>query len=229
MPRVHVRNQPTDPLFASLLTYELRLGVTGHRDLRDEAKVVRAIERLFERVNDTLEPRVGAPITWTAVTALARGADQLFAQVVLERWRGRLEVVTPFPVSEYVKDFDVGRERLEFDRLLSRASDVKQLAGDLESGRAAAYLRAGEHVVDTCEIVVAIWDARPSVGGGTGDVVAYAVRQERPVLWIDSDNPDAPPRIIRCLVYGEDGRLATGCWSELDWRVVFLDRPLKEP
>lgn len=197
-----------------MLTYELRLGVTGHRDLRDELKVVHAIERLLDLINGILGQQRSAPLTWTGVSALARGADQLFAEVVLERMLGRLEVVTPFPVSEYGKDFDAGRDREEFDRLLLRASQVDQLAGDRKAGPETAYLRVGERVVDRCEILVAIWDGRPSAGGGTGDVVEYAVKRERTVLWIDSDGPDVPPRVIRTVEYGKDGRLTAGSWTE---------------
>jgi hypothetical protein len=207
-----------------VLTYELRLGITGHRNLRDELEVGHAIHRLLDRINDTLNHQHVTPLSWTVVSALASGADRLFAERVLEDRRGRLEVVTPFPVSEYIKDFDPGTDRGQFDRLLARASQLDQLAGDRESARDAAYLRAGEHVVDTCEIVVAVWDGRPSSGGGTGDVVEYAVRRERIVIWIDADSPDAPPRVVRSVAYDAGGRLAAGSWTDFPGTAKELSR-----
>jgi hypothetical protein len=195
-----------------VLTYELRLGVTGHRDIRDETGVSRAIGRLLQRIDETLNHQSVAPLTWTVVSALARGADRLFTDRVLNDKQGRLEVVTPFHVTEYVNDFAAEADRAEFERMFGRASRVDQLNGDRRSGRAAAYLSAGERLVNTCEIVVAIWDGRASVGGGTGDVVEYAVRHERVVIWLDSENPAAPPRLIRAVTYGDDGRMETsGC------------------
>ena len=198
-----------------MLTYELRLGITGHRNLRDELGVGCAIHRLLDRINDTLNQQHVTPLAWTVVSALASGADRLFAEKVLEDRRGRLEVVTPFPVEEYVKDFDPGADRGQFDRLMALASQLDPLPGDRESARDAAYLRAGEHVVDTCEIVVAVWDGRPSSGGGAGDVVEYAVRRERIVIWIDADSPDAPPKVVRSVAYDSGGRLAAGSWTDL--------------
>lgn len=57
--------------------YELRLGVTGHRDLRDERAIARAIERLTHRIDHTLNHQAAAPLSWTVVSALPRGADRL--------------------------------------------------------------------------------------------------------------------------------------------------------
>ena len=189
------------------LPYELRLGVTGHRSIGDEPAVARAISRLLGRLSDTLAHQDVAPLSWTIVSPLARGADRLAARAILDEKGGRLEVVTPFPLHEYRKDFSGGADIEEFEQLLARASHVHEI-GSLPVGpavvagepldRDAAYLRAGEEMVDACEMVLAIWNGRPAAGpGGSADIVAYALHQQRVVLWIHAERPDEPARVLR--------------------------------
>ena len=185
---------------SSKLPYELRLGVTGHRDIEDAEGVARAVGKLLDHIEATLrEPMT--PLSWVVVSSLARGADRIVARKVLEREGARLEVVTPFDVDEYRKDFDkTPTDRPEFEELWKKAWKQRELHGEAapQDARNDAYLRAGEHVVDVCEIVIAVWDGKPAHGrGGTGDVVPYALQRERVVLWINRDNPDAPPRLLQ--------------------------------
>lgn len=125
------------------------------------------------------------------------------AEAVLARPNSRLEVVTPFSLAEYRKDFELAHDHAEFERLLGRAARFHELDGSprhpiSKAARAMAYLRGGKRVVDSCEIVVAIWNGRRAAGvGGTADIVQYAIEHDRIVLWIDSDQPDRPPRIVR--------------------------------
>lgn len=67
-----------------------RVGVTGHFNLADatEKLVYEALENLLRQLSGEV----------TGVTCLARGADQLFARVVLDAG-GSLEVV--LPASDY--------------------------------------------------------------------------------------------------------------------------------
>ncbi len=216
------------------LPYELRLGITGHRQLEDEPAVAGGVARLLDRIDGTLNQQDVAPLSWTVVSALARGADRLFAEAVLDNKRGRLEVITPFPVDEYRKDFDAETDSAHFERLLARAGQVQQLemvpgvaapAGDSQvPADEAAYLTAGERLVDSSEILVAIWNGRGSPGGGTADVVQYAVQQERVVIWLDSSRPDDPPKLVRSVRYSSDGLLDSACTTEFPPTANLLSR-----
>lgn len=194
--------------------------MTGHRTLQDEAAVARAIQGVLDLIERTLGSRACAPLTWTVISPLARGADRLVARAVLERSGSRLEVVTPFALAEYKKDFDTDADRREFESLLERAARVHELehpvpaAGDSpeqhQLNRNIGYLRVGERVVDSCEILLAVWNGAASAGvGGTADVVRYAVQRERVVLWLHPGRLDEPARIIREPVDLPDGELTT--------------------
>jgi hypothetical protein len=199
----------------SRIPYELRVAVTGHRAIPDEPAVARAIEDVLDRITSTLIDGDATPLAWTIVSPLARGADQLAANTLLERVGARLEVVSPFPLAEYRKDFSSDGELAQFEALLARAAAVDELpcagqtvevpCGDgetLKALRDAAYLRAGERVVETSEILLAIWNGRQAAGtGGTAEIVEYALERDRVVLWINAEHPAEPPRRIRGVRY----------------------------
>jgi hypothetical protein len=149
------------------------------------------------------------PIEWTVISPLARGADRIVARAVLKRPKSRLQVVTPFAVDDYRKDFVDPGDRLEFEELLKLDSAPTQLRGnygqpqdgdDQASGhvpRNLGYLRVGHRVVDSCEILIALWNGEQAGGrGGTAEIVEYAVDQGRVVLWINSAKPADPVRIL---------------------------------
>jgi hypothetical protein len=193
------------------IAYELRFAVTGHRRISDEGAVTRAIESVIDQINRLVEDAGATQPSWTIVSPLARGADQIAAKTLIERVHARLEVLTPFPLADYRKDFSSDGELSSFENLLARAAVVEELpcrvqdaeirgggeGTELEAMRDAAYLRAGERVVEVSEILLAVWDGREAAGvGGTAEIVEYAVERDRVVLWIDADHPEEPPRRI---------------------------------
>ena len=109
--------------------------------------------------------------------------------------------MTPFPLEEYRKDFAETSDLAEFEELRTQAVQLIELDAPASppEQRRKGYRRAGRAVVDSCEILIAIWDGKPADGeGGTADIVDYALEQERLVLWIDSDNPArAAHRLVR--------------------------------
>ncbi len=200
------------------LSYELRVGVTGHRTIADSAGVIGAIDDVLSRVTALLSDPA-APLALTAVSPLAQGADRLFATAALARGTARLEVVTPLPIAEYRTDFETSDDRHEFEALLQRAARVDELEGptvfdgpvdgERVDPRDTAYLRVGERVVEACEIVIAIWNGRRAVGtGGTAEIVQHALRQDRLVIWIQADRPQAAPTIIRSVSYDSEAECA---------------------
>ncbi|MBB5786532.1 hypothetical protein [Jiangella mangrovi] len=146
------------------------IGVTGHMDLPEATRVLVA-----GALRATLAP-YGAG-EFRGATCLARGADRIFAHVVLELG-GAVDVV--LPAADYrdaiVKDAD----RPEFDDLLARAATVTTLP--FRTSSRAAYLAASREVIDRSDLLVAVWDGRAADGsGGTSDAVALAVDAGTPV------------------------------------------------
>src|SRR3954453_2787819 len=102
----------------------LVIGVTGHRDLRDEdvarlegegAAIVTGLRRDFLR-NDPETPTI-------VLSALAEGADRLVARVALAQG-ARLIAPLPMPLDEYRRDFEPGLQpgnMAEFDSFFAQA------------------------------------------------------------------------------------------------------------
>jgi hypothetical protein len=114
--------------------------------------------------------------------SLAAGADQLFAEVILASG-GKLWVVVPS--FDYESTFSRQADLERFFELLGRAEKVEQL--DFPEPSENAYFAAGQRIVELCDKLVAVWDGEKARGlGGTGDVVAYANEQGKPVdvLWV---------------------------------------------
>ena len=154
-----------------------RIAIVGHRDLgsasaeafvaQTSRTVLAEARRRWERVD--------------AASALAVGADTLFAEAALELDLP-LHVVTPF--AEYESDFDEPQARRRHAGLRARAVTETRLPFYARSD--GAYEAAMRWVVDTSDLLVAAWDGRPSEGrGGTGHAVSYALATGRPVVHLD--------------------------------------------
>ncbi|WP_395659926.1 hypothetical protein [Nocardioides sp.] len=146
---------------------ELRVGVSGHRQLADPAAVAAAVDRVLDRV--------GTGRDLVAVSSLAEGADRIVAARVLARG-GRLEAVLPLPADDYATDFVDAGSRAEFADLLAAADLATVVPPDpADPSREAAYARAGTAVLEACDVLLALWDGAAARGrGGTAEVVAEA-------------------------------------------------------
>jgi hypothetical protein len=134
------------------------------------------------------------------VSPLAEGADRLVATEVLD-WpvtegieKPVLEVLLPMPAEEYIHTFgNKGQSAAEpqasvneFQALLNRAQSVKVVADSASSER--NYEPVGRAVVDSCNLLVAVWDGEGARGkGGTEQIVEYARHAaHRSLVWINS-------------------------------------------
>lgn len=152
-----------------------RIAVTGHLGLpaRTAAEVDKAVRDLLTQHDAT---------HLVGVSCLAGGADQIFAQAVLDSG-GQLEaIVVP---AEY-RNFDDGPGS-PFMRLLAQAHRVQQIPTG--QTRAQSWTRAGAELLREADLLVAVWDGRPPGGyGGTADVATEAIRRGMPVriIWPDA-------------------------------------------
>ncbi len=148
------------------------VGITGHQDIPPEAR-----GHIASGIDDVLRSHHGDLI---GVCSLAAGADQLFAQAVLDMG-GALQVVVP--CKRYGATFG-GPDLLRFRELLGRAARIETLAHPEPSEE--AFLEAGHRVADLCDVLIAVWDGEPARGlGGTADVVGYAksVGRDAVIIW----------------------------------------------
>ena len=150
----------------------MRIAITGHRGLPA------ATEQLVEQaIREQLAAYAGHGII--GVSNLADGADQLFAQAVLDTGR-QLHVI--IPAARYRDDLPESAHA-SYDKLLSKASSVHRL-NRIES-TAEAHMEASNVMLDTADRLFAVWDGKPARAyGGTADVVAEAQRRGIPVTVI---------------------------------------------
>lgn len=149
------------------------VGITGHSNLDEAtaASVRNALREHFAGLD---------PASLVGVTCLARGADQIFADTVLDHG-GKLEVIAP--AADYFDRIPDPDARTRCDQYLARATSVRTLP--FEHAEHDAYTAASKALVDRSELLLAVWDG--STDSGTGKAVAYARVHERRVMVIWPD------------------------------------------
>lgn len=151
-----------------------RIGITGHSALPPTTTAL---------VTDALRAALAHQPAdhLTGVTCLARGADQIFAKVVLDLG-GTIEVI--LPAADYQDRKVKADNATTFQHLLDRATTVHTLP--FPTSNRDAYLAASEHILATVEEMIAVWDGGPADGrGSTADVVLAAQQRHLPitVVW----------------------------------------------
>ncbi len=97
---------------------------------------------------------------------------------------GAVEVI--LPAADYRERKVKPDNAAEFDELVGRASTVHTMP--FEQSNREAYMAASDHILDSVETMVAVWDGAPSGGhGGTADVVDTARKRGMSVdvIWPD--------------------------------------------
>ena len=201
------------------IPYRIRIGVTGHRVLDCETELKKQlievlkteITKLFD--NDSLillNKNLITPVTYSVLTPLAEGADRLVAETVMEYdARSCVEVVLPLTLYDYKKTFNnpddpgfyelynkarqvkqIRNHRLETDPEIIQNTIETNIENKIEKAKKEAFEKAGRHIVNHCDVLIAIWDGKKSQGiGGTNDIIEYAVSKKRPVIIISANPP----------------------------------------
>lgn len=158
------------------------IGVTGHRILTEIDKIEAGVWKGLDHIEKAYPGQ-----SLTLLSPLAEGADCIVARQILARPQARLIVPLPLPQADYLTDFESAESREEFLRLLKRAAEVIELPA--APTRNAAYEAVGHHVIDRCDVLIAIWDGQSAQGqGGTGEMVARARAQGKPVVIVRAGN-----------------------------------------
>lgn len=154
------------------------------------------------RVRKTCEANAkDIPLVYTILSSLAEGADRIVADAVLDLPNSKLDVVLPLDVNDYINDFQTEESKKEFHDLLNQADFTYSLksslpsknisTAELQESRNIAYLKAGQYIVDHCDVLIAVWDGKAAKGkGGTAEIVNYARQQQCPIIIISSLDPN---------------------------------------
>ena len=168
---------------AGIASIPIVIGVTGHRDLRDED-----VARLRSVVHGELAKLQAAypHSPFVMLSSLAVGADTLCAQEALALGM-RLVCPLPFEADEYRRDFE-GADLETFESLLQQADEafVAPAQEPTMPGRDFGYRQAGIYVATHCHALLALWDGTPGDAGGcgTGEAVGFM---------LEGDYIGAPP------------------------------------
>ena len=176
----------THALSPDIIPAEIVVGVTGTRRLPDDPALAEQVAGVLTRLPDLLPSLPTTPVRLVALSPLAEGADRLVAREVLATPDGALEVVLPLGKDDYLTDFSSAESRQDFMNLLARARRASHVTPTQQ--RPQAYAQVGQHVIEHCDVLIAVWDGRPAAGtGGTAEIVQYARELGRPIFWINTD------------------------------------------
>lgn len=187
-----------------------RIGLVGHRPNRlpqDAARLSQlrhTIRIILQEARAAAGAAAGgayaeeAPIL-RAISPLAEGADRIFAEEALAE-NYELYCPLPFAQEEFEKDF-LPPSALEPDSLARFRAILERARGgaglslfELDGTRAQApeaYSAAGRVVLNQSDLLIGVWDGKPSAGqGGTVDTLSEAIRYHVPVIWIDANAPE---------------------------------------
>lgn len=153
----------------------LSVGITGHTSITEAtAELVKVHLRSYLRCRIS-----GSGADFIGITCLARGVDQLFAQLVLDL-NGKLMVIVP---AQDYGNIPNKREHLRYCELLDRAQSVHSMP--FTRSGPDAYVAASREMILRSEVVVAVWDGSPPDGrGGTSDAVQIAQEHKKEVVVI---------------------------------------------
>jgi hypothetical protein len=138
-----------------------------------------SVPLVYQAITDALTPVAGDELT--GVSCIARGADSIFAQAILDLG-GQLEVV--LPSANYREQKVKPDHAPQFDDLMRRAAKVHILPFD-EANR-DAYEAANETLLTSADRLLAVWDGQGGVDkGSTASVVVEAKERGLPVeiIW----------------------------------------------
>jgi hypothetical protein len=156
-----------------------RIAISGHRGVSAETT------HLVDQAIRLALSGQGGDVT--GLSALADGADQIFARAVTDLG-GSIEVIIP---AALYRDGLPEEARPEYDKLLGVAASIHTLPYTESSPE--SHMAASQFMIDHADELYAVWDGQPARGyGGTADVVAYARQRGIPVrvIWPDGAERD---------------------------------------
>ncbi len=167
----------------------IRLGVVGHFAVLGEEHVRAGVRTVLHRLDEIVRR---TPHSFTVVSSCI---DEAFEPVVEEilaesaemhRRESRYTAVLSASPAECIAQLETAQERENLKRLLGRAVSVDVVDGRMKSS-AAAHDAIGQHIVQSCDVLLAVWDGvNDPDPGTTSHIVRYARTVGRTLFWIHS-------------------------------------------
>jgi hypothetical protein len=146
----------------------MKIGITGHQKIESQ---------LIVWLKHTILTEIGKHNIEKGYTSLAIGADQLFANILIDN---HIPVIAIIPSENYVETFN--KEQLKaYLNLLTKVESKIELS--FEEPTEDSFYKAGKLVVEHSDILFAVWNGLPAEGkGGTADIVEYAKSMNKRII-----------------------------------------------
>ena len=139
----------------------MHIAVTGHRPKR--------LRNQQKEVKKWLSEQLDKYECTEAISGMAQGVDQIFAQVAIEK---NIPLICCYP---YRKNFFHQEEQ----KILSKAKDIKFIS-EVYTGKRVYWFR-DKYMVDNCDLLFAVWDGIKA--GGTWLTINYAQKIGKPIIY----------------------------------------------
>lgn len=156
----------------------IKIGISGKRQIPSGE-----IENIYRDIKLSIRDilKKNNQTEFIGYTALAIGADTIFAEVVKKEFQQPLRIVLPFDLQEYKKDFM--EADLEVVERLIKENGTYQITETTlptdNNKRNLAYYKVGKTIVDECDEMVIVWDGlKPEGQGGTAEILGYLSEQK---------------------------------------------------
>lgn len=152
---------------------KIKIGISGKRDILSDIYVREEMKKSISNILKKEKTK-----SFTACSSMAKGADTIFANVVLREFNQEIKIVLPFDSTEYEKDFTESADLAEYKNWISTTGISKVVTMDIpktQELRNEAYFIVGKFIADTCDYMIIIWDElKPRGKGGTAEILGYA-------------------------------------------------------
>ena len=153
----------------------MKVGITGHQDIGSDEDIDWVQSVLSETI-----VRLGIKLGFTS---LAYGSDQLFAEHLN---RQNIPYKAIIPCKKYESTFHESGRLEQYFALKRSAEEVITL--EYEEPTGIAFYNSGKKVVDSSDLVIAVWFGRKAKNlGGTGDAVQYAISKKKRIIHINPE------------------------------------------
>lgn len=152
----------------------MKVGITGHQDIGDQnhiSKIKKELTKILLNESVTL-----------GLTSLAKGAGQLFAEVLSEN---AISYCVVIPSKGYSETFEDKVSLKKYHYFLNESDQRVTLSFDYPKEKAS--YDAGKYIVENSDCIIAIWNGKLAEGlGGTADIVDYSLKKNKRVIHLNS-------------------------------------------
>ena len=167
----------------------IRIGVVGHRFLVKK----HTVDFVAEQCIKVLQKAKIRFCNVVALSAIAEGADMIFAEVAISL-NIPFEIVKPF--EKYIEDFETPILKNRYLHL--QRMTVKEIKLPYINRSEEAYFKAMQWVVKNSDLLIAVWDGKEGNGiAGTSEAVKLASTSNRDWIHINVINQSTKLHLTR--------------------------------